>query len=809
MNHDEILWERQVSLEEDMANLGKDRYWNEVEKAEQKGSFGDTYVGSILTKLTIETYQDAIHEWVCDALSGKVGRRNRAASVIKDMDIGGVAYVSTKTILGAVWKQRSLLSVAQAVGKAVMDESRFQTFRSEAPGLYHTVDKRARQNAADEDRRRTVMIYSMGKFDVPFDEWTVNERVQLGTRLVELFAEITGYIQIVTVSSDNGKGMIHVVQPTQWLIDWASDRHERGEIMRPYWLPCVVPPKPWTDMKGGGYHTGHIDLPFVKRGRVDLSEAPAIGDTMEGINWLQATPWKINQPVYDVLSHLWDHGFEIPGLPSRDPIEPPPYPEGGTEEQVKAWKQKTRTTHDMNAKSKGVRVQVHMTLDVAKRLSSYDAIYFPHQCDFRSRGYAVPIGLTPQGPDYSRALLTFSRGVPIEDERAAGWLAIHGANVAGEDKISLPERIDWVYDNEEMILSCADDPFEDDRWREVDKPFCFLAFCFEWAGLRREGFGYVSHLPIALDGTCNGLQHFSALLRDPVGGAAVNLVPQDQPADIYTTVADKVTQKLKEDAKGDDPEVSWFASEWLAYGVNRKVTKRPVMVLPYGGTFLSCLKYTREAINERVQKGEPHAFGDRYKDALTYLAKAIWAALNETVIAARDAMDWLQSVARLMSKYELPITWTTPSGFVCRQKYVQTKQRRVRTLLCGDVTYLSLKEPTDSINPNKQATALSPNFIHSLDAAAMILTILKCVREDITDFAMIHDSYGTHAANTDTLAYLLREAFVEIYQEPVLERFRQEIIAQLPEEARDEVPPIPPMGDLDIQDVLNSDFFFS
>ena len=39
-----------------------------------------------------------------------------------------------------------------------------------------------------------------------------------------------------------------------------------------------------------------------------------------------------------------------------------------------------------------------------------------------------------------------------------------------------------------------------------------------------------------MDGSCNGLQNFSAMLRDEVGGKAVNLIPSDKPQDVYMEV---------------------------------------------------------------------------------------------------------------------------------------------------------------------------------------------------------------------------------------------------------------------------------
>ena len=50
----------------------------------------------------------------------------------------------------------------------------------------------------------------------------------------------------------------------------------------------------------------------------------------------------------------------------------------------------------------------------------------------------------------------------------------------------------------------------------------FLAFCFEWASTE---IGDLTHLPVSLDGSNNGLQHLSAIQRDYRGGESTNLVP--------------------------------------------------------------------------------------------------------------------------------------------------------------------------------------------------------------------------------------------------------------------------------------------
>src|SRR5690606_30613222 len=126
-----------------------------------------------------------------------------------------------------------------------------------------------------------------------------------------------------------------------------------------------------------------------------------------------------------------------------------------------------------------------------------DAFFFPFQLDFRGRAYTMPSGLTPQGDDLAKGLLTFADAVPLGDE-GVDWLAIHGANSFGIDKVSFEERIAWVGENERMILACAADPLEHRECMAADSPFVFLAFCFEWSAAVASGSmeTFASSLPV-------------------------------------------------------------------------------------------------------------------------------------------------------------------------------------------------------------------------------------------------------------------------------------------------------------------------
>lgn len=94
-------------------------------------------------------------------------------------------------------------------------------------------------------------------------------------------------------------------------------------------------------------------------------------------------------------------------------------------------------------------------------------------------------------------------------------------------------------------------------------------------------------------------------------------------------------------------------------------------------------------------------------------------------------------------------------------------------------------------------------------------TVNGCLAQNIGNFAMIHDSYGTHAADSVALAATLRRTFVEMFGgEGVnpLEQWKNEVLASVPEPMLAELPDLPILpatGDLDVGEVAHSPFFFA
>jgi DNA-directed RNA polymerase len=471
----------------------------------------------------------------------------------------------------------------------------------------------------------------------------------------------------------------------------------------------------------------------------------------------------------------------------------------GTEEWTKTWREYFRDYEqrkELHDKLQGNLYEGTRALAVARMFEKYGAIYFPWKLDFRGRAYPMPQGLNPQGSKVSQGLLELAVGKPV-GQRGAYWLMVHAANCYGFDKASFDERAQWANDNTGMMLKVAKDPIgTTSYWGKAEKPYQFLACCLEWPGLLRDGIAHVSHIYVQKDGSCNGLQHLSAISRDVSTAKLVNLMPGDVPSDVYQVVADAVVAELK---GMDDP----MAKAWLDFGITRKIAKRPVMTLPYGSTYYAVGDFIMEAVTEKVGASMEHPFPGTLHEAVVWLKPFMWDAIKKAIPGARLTMDWLQGSVGEASKANLPVSWHTPDGFHVIQAYKDVTTKQVSLRVSGGRVSIATEVPTDKILPSKQKSAIAPNFVHSLDGCHMRMYVNKANAAGITAHVMIHDSYGTHAADVDMMDLLIREAFVEMYSQDVTKPLLDSLAAQ-------GTPYDDPLtvGNFDINQVMDSPYFF-
>lgn len=824
---DKKLLEQQKELEEFYLNKSREAVKKALENGRHKGVAATSRQASGLKLNLAESLAINIENFIEEnTVKKKCGvvplYRPLLQALLDEVGLQELTLISTSFLLNVVinncFKGSANTSrTATIIGYAIYTEVRLANYLK-SHKYYEKGFKQTINNSARSSGRHTLVDDLLDEKGHEFYKPPIEVRSKtfqsLGLQLLDILVKSSDLFEYA-VPSD--KRSSHLV-PTQKLIDLWDDAELR-QINDTYaQIPTIIPPKPWTSIGDGAYYGSlqgatslirvHPNVVKTKLHKRYLNKLRDINldKIYKAINRIQETPYTVNKTVMGVLEHIRTLGGGRAGIA---PLDPQPY-------------NKRKMTYGVYRQSEIKRRSKALyflnTLKMAQDFSQYEHIYFPCNMDFRGRIYPMP-SFNHQGNDVMKGLLHYANPVPCKNETDINLLKVQGANLWGNDKVSLIDRIKWIDENHEHIVESAVSPLSYRWWEDADEPVQFLAFCIEYkraidymADNNGSLIGFKCNIVIAYDGTCSGLQHFSALLRDRIGGTEVNLIDHDKPSDIYQSVANTVNKMLEEDAlngTGDTPVENnshiWgtktLAQTWLAYGVTRKVCKRPVMTLAYG----SAVHGFTDQIIEDTTKDEP-MFINFKKPAARYLAECIWSAVKMHVVSAVEGMKCLKKIASAFTSENVPVSWVTPLGLPVQQSYLKAKRNSFRTRLGTKLSmplYYEEIDPQERISKIEQRNGVSPNFIHSLDATHLMLVVLNT---PIQNFTTVHDSFGTSLGEAKELRQSIRQQLYLLYTEhKPLETFiahAEEILGH-PLDIE-----LPPMGDLDLKEILKSSYAF-
>ena len=815
--------EDQIALEKRARTLGIERAQLRNRKLRDSNNFDTTPAGKRLTVGFLDIVEEQLKDRLFAGVSGDARKFSVATIKLRDLEPQVSSAIAIKTSINFLYAPQTYSALVLKIGGAIEDELRTRAFEEHNPALYNKTHNDLIQRGSGYKYKRKKLMESAARDGLDWLAWDKTERAHVGGLLVDIIFSNTDLIDIFT--KQRGKRQVRMVSLTDSTVKWVSAREIAQGINEPEFLPMVCPPRPWrgvipkgpdeSERGAGGYITLHApQISLVKSGNnayLEELENHNIEPVYSAVNSLQNTMWAVDEFIYSTAAEMWDSGVCLGSLPSQEVVDLPAKPTDidTNEEARREYRHAAAKAYTDSNRLRSKRFLAAKTLTMAKQFKEYDPLYFVYQLDFRSRAYPVSSYLQPQGNDLARALLRYSdhHAKPM-DEQGARHLAIYGASLYGYDKVTLDERVAWVEEHTPQIVASAENPFDNRFWCDTPKSFLFLAFCKEWQGWKEHGSSFYSSLPVMRDGTCNALQHWGAILRDDTIAGLVNLKDQDLPGDAYTMALDILIDRVKHHAElGNESAIGW-----LNYRLDRELTKKPTMTLTYGAKKFGTTEWLKTWITENKEKyniDEP--FGGEWFKHGVWLTNEIWEAIRETVGAVMEGMTFLQSCAKLAVSAQIPITWFTPCDFYVRQAYANLERRRVKTKLMGQVIRASVNEyKYDDYSRHQMVNGVSANFIHSMDAAAMFNTVNLGVERGVTAYSMIHDSYGTVAADTETLSACTREAFVDLYKDrDVLQEFRDQLKETLPPHLAEKLPELPSKGSFDVSEVLTSQHFFS
>jgi DNA-directed RNA polymerase len=435
-------------------------------------------------------------------------------------------------------------------------------------------------------------------------------------------------------------------------------------------------------------------------------------------------------------------------------------------------------------------------------------IYLDYSCDKRGRVYSEQ-EINYAREDHVRALFEFQRGEPLGD--GMHWLEIHTANCYGEvDKKPWADRLRWIKDYADLIERVAADPQNNfDLWRDADKPFAFVAARKELSRARKDPAGFITHLPIPFDGACNGIQHLALLSLNEEAGRLVNLTDTDAPRDIYLVVTWDVMKLLADEDQrllNKKKTNAWCFQWWrkrlseLDERQKRKLFKTPTMTFAYSSTVSGMADKITETYAQLFDGNEP------WGGAATFLARAVRLACQDRLKEPVRIMEYVRELALYRFKQNKFLEWRSPTGFPCANIYQEPDVIDV-DLGYGGIRsrYTVADGALPEMKRDKMLNAASPNFVHSLDAAHLMRTVLAANREDIRDVLTVHDSMACLATHAQRFNQIIRRELAMLYAYPVVDPLAALRTANVDDP---NLYPLPPRGSLDPLDVQNTEYAF-
>jgi len=526
----------------------------------------------------------------------------------------------------------------------------------------------------------------------------------------------------------------------------------------------------------------HKDAPFVK-----------------AIDKLQSTRFKVNQAVHQAILDNWDMFIKTETFKGEDKKE--------NDKLYQRQASKNREVKEIMATA-------------GKWL--HKEFYFYIDADYRGRLYYSEPFFNFQGSDIARGQLLFAKG-KLFDEQASFWLAVHtaccynqsytideipewvtadyrsvleeeGLDTISVDKMTLEDRAMWTQQNINILIEAGRTGF---LFEEAEKSISLLACCIEWYNYSTAEGDYYTHLPVPIDGANNGWQHLGAMSKDNKTGSLVGLVPTEIQNDFYVQIAKRLTERMPE----------WFSERDIPMKHIRKgIAKRAAMTRAY-----SCgqKKMAESMYSDCYQYGYTKDYDISEYDCID-LSGQIIKAIEEVCPGPLTTMKYLQRLAdqeitNWMGLYGTDrghgIEWTTPSGFPVIYECYRTRPAKVDcygfNTPDGEIRFKHvIREQTDIPDRRGFMCGISPNFVHSMDASHMALVIANWHE----DFGAVHDSFSTYATDVEPLMEVTRTTFVDMYDK---ENFYESIPFGKGFNGTQ-----PTIGNLDVKQVVNSNYFF-
>ena len=566
----------------------------------------------------------------------------------------------------------------------------------------------------------------------------------------------------------------------------------------PYKLPMIVKPKPYELIDGkityGGYLLNgdkYLENLFISKPLYNIPtsiEEPE--NILQMVNDVSSVSYMVNKEVFEyLLKYGVNKGmlmnYEKDILPKK------------SKKKLKEYKS-LLSKYNME----------NLIMEIAQTFSLVDKFYFPLRLDNRTRIYADCEYFNYQTTDLAKSLLLFSEPDYIykHDELAIKYFKSFGAVLYGgnNSRKSLNKRAQWVDEHDKEISNFKNNDMVP---KSKDKA-SFLAFCIEYVKFKDflndvNRSKFETRLPIQVDASCNGYQHLSLLTRDENALKYLNLNKSsynDDPYDFYTLIISKFKKLISYDIDNgnyNNEDIKESLIKILSMKLTRNELKGPIMTFAYNARSRTMTFYLSDKMELKKVKVDNNNDNEsdvlKYKEIfnlpgekdgfewnelcliITYIKKAV----SEFIPKMNELNNYMKSLVKICTKFNIPLPRKLPSGAVVSESYIESKSQQSTPIAFLNKTKYTFKVPVKNkkgeyvYNKRKMTTAIMPNVVHSLDATAiaMLYELLKSPtnlkKAPVNNIYTVHDCFAMTANNINRLMECLKNTYIKMYSDNV------------------------------------------
>lgn len=253
--------EDQKQLEYEMVQEGVRRYTNQNQKMLDKGLESRTQHGRAL----IASVVNAVAEGVIHLQTTTTSNRDITRKKLKDMEADQVAYLALLSVVDGISKRYSLMKVARAIGMFIEDQDRLSRWlEAEGEIARNIITQANEKTASGRTQKRGGLTNKMNKDGYKETEWTNEERIHVGLRMVDVIITTTGIVTLRRQTTARNKTTTFV-EATPETLEWIRSFNDTQMMRKPRYSPCIIPPQDWEGVWGGGYYSDVINrLPLVR-----------------------------------------------------------------------------------------------------------------------------------------------------------------------------------------------------------------------------------------------------------------------------------------------------------------------------------------------------------------------------------------------------------------------------------------------------------------------------------------------------------------------------------------------------------------